>query len=141
METGYDAGKKTKGRKRHLLVDTRGNILNVIVHRADIQDRDGCKLLLRGFNFKTITKIFVDGGYAGKIIDYVKKKYGIILEVVKRTDLHKFVILKKRWIVERTNSWMTTSKRLTRDYENKTKNQEEMIYLRMSQILLNRHFR
>jgi len=110
----------------------------VVVHSADIQDRDGCKLLLDGFDLKTIKKIFVDGGYAGKIIKYVKEKYEVLLEVVKRTDLHKFIILKKRWIVERTNSWMTTCKRLTRDYENKIQNQEAMIYLRMSQVLLNR---
>lgn len=110
----------------------------MVVHSADIQDRDGCKLLLDGFDLKTIKKIFVDGGYAGKIIKYVKEKYEVLLEVVKRTDLHKFIILKKRWIVERTNSWMTTCKRLTRDYENKIQNQEAMIYLRMSQVLLNR---
>lgn len=101
------------------------------MHSADIQDRDGCKLLLDGFDLKTIKKIFVDGGYAGKIIKYVKEKYEVLLEVVKRTDLHKFIILKKRWIVERTNSWMTTCKRLTRDYENKIQNQEAMIYLRI----------
>jgi putative transposase len=112
--------------------------LKVKVHSASIQDRDGCKLLLENFDLKTIKKIFVDGGYAGQIIEYVKEKFGVILEVVKRTDPHKFVILKKRWIVERSNSWLTTCKRLTRDFENKIRNQESMIYLRNSQILLNR---
>lgn len=121
-----------------MLVDIRGNILKVKVHSAGIQDREGSKLLFAGLDFKTIVKIFADGGYTGELIKYVKDKYGIDLEVVKRTDPHKFVILAKRWIVERTNSWMTTCKRLTRDFENKIINQESMIYLRMCQILLNR---
>lgn len=115
--------------------------MKVKVHSAAIQDRDGCKLLLNNFDKTTIKKTFVDGGYSGKIIDFVKERYDLILEVVKRNELHKFVVLPKRWIVERTNSWMSSCKRLCRDFENKIKNQESMIYLRMSQILLNRHFR
>ena len=73
MGNGYDAGKKTKGRKRHLVVDTEGNILDCLVHSAGIQDRDGCKLLLKHFKIpKRLKKIFVDGGYSGKLIKYVK---------------------------------------------------------------------
>ena len=121
-----------------MIVDTLGNILKVKVHSAGIQDREGSKLLFKGFDFETIIKIFADGGYTGELIKYVKDNFNVDLEVVKRTDPHKFVILAKRWIVERTNSWLSSCKRLCRDFENKVRNQESMIYLRMCQILLNR---
>ena len=136
--SGYDAGKKIKGRKRHLLTDTQGLIVNVVVHSAAIQDREGAKLLLnRSKNLlDTIKKIFVDGGYTGKLIAWVKEKYGITLEVVKRNELHKFVVLPKRWIIERTNAWVSKARRLTKDYEKKVRNQESMIYVRMIQLML-----
>lgn len=136
--SGYDAGKKTKGRKRHLLTDTQGLIVNAVVHSASIQDREGAKLLLnRSKNLlESIEKIFVDGGYAGKLIAWVKEKYNIVLEVVRRNELHKFVVLPKRWIIERTNAWISKARRLTKEYEKKTRNQESMIYIRMIQLML-----
>ncbi len=137
-ESGYDAGKKTKGRKRHLLTDTQGLVLNVVVHSAAIQDRDGAKLLF-GRSTQVLTsieKIFVDGGYTGKLVGWVKEKYGIVLEVVKRNELHKFVVLPKRWIIERTNAWISKARRLAKEYEKKVINQESMIYVRMIQLML-----
>jgi len=115
LETGYDAGKKVKGRKRHLLTDTEGLLLDVKVHSAGIQDRDGAKLLLRHAQYvlETIKKIFADGGYAGKLIAWVQEKFGITLEIVKRTELHKFVVLPIRWIIERTNAWVWSVKSTT----------------------------
>lgn len=93
---GYDAGKKVKGRKRHLLVDTLGLLLLVVVHSAGIQDRDGAKLLLekaRGL-FPRLRLLWADGGYAGKLIDWVKMLGGWMLEIVKRSDQAKgFVLL------------------------------------------------
>jgi putative transposase len=138
LETGYDAGKKTKGRKRHLLTDTEGLLLDVQVHSAGIQDRDGAKILLRHakHTLETIEKIFADGGYAGKLIAWVQKKFGITLEIVKRNELHKFVVLPIRWIIERTNAWVSKARRLAKDYERKTLNQESMIYVRMIQLML-----
>jgi len=136
--SGYDAGKKIKGRKRHLLTDTQGFVVNAVVHSAAIQDRDGAKILLRrsGKLLDSIQKIFVDGGYAGKLIESVKEKYNIALEVVKRNELHKFVVLPMRWVIERTNAWISKARRLAKDYEQKTKNQESMIYIRMIQLML-----
>jgi putative transposase len=138
LETGYDAGKKIKGRKRHLLTDTEGLVLDVVVHSAGIQDRDGAKILLRHAKkiLESIEKIFTDGGYAGKLIAWVQKQFGITLEIVKRNELHKFVVLPIRWIVERTNAWVSKARRLAKDYERKTLNQESMIYVRMIQLML-----
>lgn len=138
METGYDAGKKIKGRKRHLLTDTQGLLLDVQVHSAAIQDRDGAKLLLNHGKkvLASINKIFADGGYAGQLIAWVKRKFDIALEIVKRSELHKFVVLPVRWIIERTNAWVSKARRLAKDYEKKTLNQESMIYVRMIQLML-----
>jgi len=138
LETGYDAGKKIKGRKRHLLTDTEGLLLDVRVHSAGIQDRDGAKLLLRHAKktLDSIEKIFADGGYTGKLIAWVQKHFGITLEIVKRNELHKFVVLPVRWIIERTNAWVSKARRLAKDYEKKTLNQESMIYVRMIQLML-----
>ena len=138
LESGYDAGKKIKGRKRHLLTDTEGLLLDVKVHSAGIQDRDGAKLLLRHAKktLGSIETIFADGGYAGKLIGWVQKKFDITLEIIKRNELHKFVVLPLRWIIERTNAWVSKARRLARDYERKTLNQESMIYVRMIQLML-----
>jgi putative transposase len=127
-----------KGRKRHILVDTMGNILTLVIHRADIQDRDGAKSVLKKAKkdglFTTLSLIWADGGYAGKLIAWTKwwcRK--CILEIVKRTDDMKgFVVLPKRWIVERTFGWLGRYRRLAKDYEEKTLRSEAMIYLSMS---------
>lgn len=140
-DSGYDAGKKTKGRKRHHLTDTNGIIIHTKVHNACIQDRDGAKILLKSIPksiLQHVVKIYTDGGYAGKLIDWVKQKFGIALEIVKRSELHKFIILPKRWIIERTNAWIYGAKRLSKEYERKIIHQESMIYLRMAQILWRR---
>jgi transposase len=138
LETGYDAGKKIKGRKRHLLTDTEGLLLDVRVHSAGIQDRDGAKLLLHHArrSLGSIKKIFADGGYAGKLIAWTRKKFDIALEIVKRNELHTFVVLPLRWIIERTNAWVSKARRLARDYEKSPLNQESMIYVRMIQLML-----
>src|SRR5437867_818297 len=128
---GYDAGKKILGRKRHLLVDTLGLILHVVVHSAAIQDRDGARLVLPRLleRFGWLRCIFVDGGYAGELVAWVKKllpRRGLRLEVVKRNeaDKHRFAILPKRWIVERTFGWLSKFRRLAKDYEFRTENSE-----------------
>lgn len=136
--SGYDAGKKTKGRKRHLLTDTQGMLLGMKVHSAAIQDRDGAKLLIKSAEatLATVEKIYADGGYAGKLVEWVRKEYGVTLEIVKRNELHKFVVLPKRWIIERTNAWVSIARRLAKEYERTIRNQESMIYLRMIQLML-----
>lgn len=138
---GYDAGKKIKGRKRHMLVDSLGLILEVKVHPADIQDRDGAKLLLEYIKGKypELVLIWADGGYRGCLIDWVEKNFGIKLEIIKRNDDVKgFQVLPKRWIVERTLGWIGRNRRLSKDYERKCKTEESWIHLAMISLMLNR---
>jgi putative transposase len=140
---GYDAGKKILGRKRHLLVDTLGLILHVVVHSAAIQDRDGAKLVLPILlqRFGWLRCIFVDGGYAGALAAWVKEllpRRGLRVEVVKRShaDKHRFKILPKRWIVERTFGWLSKFRRLAKDYEFRTENSETMILIAATRLML-----
>jgi putative transposase len=117
---GYDAGKKVVGRKRHIAVDTLGMLLSVVVHSADIQDRDGAPDLLRDLARRapTIVKLFADGGYRGpKMAAAVAATGTWELEIVSRKEAHKFVVLPKRWIVERTLAWISRNRRLARDFE------------------------
>lgn len=140
-ERGYDAGKKIKGRKRHLLVDTLGLLLIVVVHSAAIQDRDGAKLVLEKVaqRFPTLKKIWADGGYAGKLIGWVKDTCQCLLEIVKRNDdLKGFVLIPKRWVSERTFGWLTQRRRLARDYERTSSSGEAMIQIAMIRIMLRR---
>jgi putative transposase len=137
-ERGYDAGKKVNGRKRHLLVDTLGLILAVVVHRAAVQDRDGAKLLPALLNFGWVRKVFADGGYAGQLLDWVKgliPQRGLKIEIVKRIA-PGFKILPKRWLVERTFAWLGRYRRLAKDYERKTKHSEATIYIASCKIML-----
>jgi transposase len=137
---GYDAGKKIKGRKRHIAVDTQGNLLAVIVHSAGIQDRVSARaVLMRLFClFGTIRTVFVDGGYTGTLIDWAKQMFGYTVEVVKRTDQHQFKVLPKRWIVERTFAWLNWSRRLSKDYEIHHSSAETMVHIAFAHLLLRR---
>jgi putative transposase len=135
-ESDYDGGKKINGIKRHLLTDTLGLLLTIVVHPANIQDRDGAKLVLKKAKklFSRIKKVFSDQGYAGKLVDWTKQKIGWALEVVKREG-KGFVILPKRWIVERTNSWICKARRLDRNYEQLSRNGEAMVYVTMIHVM------
>ncbi len=140
---GYDAGKKVKGRKRHILVDTLGLLLAVVVHPADIQDRDGAKLVLAKVAglLPRLQLIWADGGYAGKLIAWVKDQCGWLLQTVLRpVGVKGFVLLPRRWVVERTFGWLGRYRRLSKDYERRTDVSEAMIHIamihRMSRYLL-----
>jgi putative transposase len=138
---GYDASKKVTGRKRHILVDTLGLLLNVVVHRASVQDRDGTRRLLRdaGRRFPSIRKIFADAGYQGSTVAQVVADTGTWqLEIVKRTELHRFIVLPKRWIVERTLAWISRNRRLARDFERHASTVVAFIRLAMIRIMLRR---
>lgn len=139
-QRGYDAGKKTKGRKRHIAVDTEGNLLAVIVHSAGIQDRVAARaVLMRLFcRFDSIRKVFVDGGYTGKLIGWAKEMFGYDVEVVPRNQLHKFQVLPKRWVVERTFAWLNWSRRLSKDYELLPASAETIIHIAFAHLLLRR---
>jgi transposase len=119
---GYDAGKKVKGRKVHALVDTEGLPLRLIVHSAGIQDRDGAALVLDRIRqrFNWLELIWADGGYnAHQVKTAAAKQPPLRVEIVKRCDNVKgFLVLPRRWIVERTFSWFGRNRRLAKDYEN-----------------------
>ena len=138
---GYDAGKKINGRKRHVLVDVMGLILMVVVHSAAIQDRYGAKLVLEKVKgkFPRMELIWADGGYSGKLIDWVKQFCGWILEIVKRSDdVQGFKVLPHRWVVERTFGWFGRYRRLSKDYEGLPETSESMIYAVMSLLMVRR---
>ena len=118
---GYDAGKKIMGCKRHILTDTEGHLLSAVVHEACIQDRDGAVLLfsqLFGL-FPFISRIFADGGYAGEKLKQALRSFGNwCIEIVKRSDQAKgFVLLPRRFVVERTFAWFGRNRRLSRQFE------------------------
>src|SRR5664279_1405745 len=108
---GFDAGKKIKGIKRHIIVDTLGLVLAVVVQSASVQDRDGAVDVVNKLfeSWKKVIKIFADGSYRGQLIKTLKTTFKIELEIIKRDELHTFKILPKRWIVERTFAWIDTN--------------------------------
>jgi len=118
---GYDAGKKVKGRKVHALVDTEGLPLRVVVHSAGIQDRDGAALVLDKIRqqFSWLELVWADGGYNAHQVQAAARAAPLRVEIVKRCDDMKgFVVLPRRWVVERTFSWVGRNRRLNKDYEN-----------------------
>jgi putative transposase len=135
---GFDAGKKVKGRKRHLVVDSLGLVLAVVVHSAGIQDKDSAMMVLTELHklWCRIVKVFADGIYKGKLVEQVKQKLHYDLQIVKRTELHSFQVLPWRWIVERTFSWLDTNRRNSKDYERLTETSQAMIHLSAIRIML-----
>ena len=136
---GFDAGKKIKGKKRHVLVDTQGLLMQAIVHSADVQDRDGGVLLLSTLlgRFPYLEKLFTDSAYQGPIFAEALAKIlsRVKIEIVKRSDRAKgFVTLPKRWIVERTIAWLNRCRRLAKDWENL--NVTALMFLRFASIRL-----
>lgn len=118
---GYDAGKKIKGRKRHILTDTCGFLIFILVHAADIQDRDGAADVLKAIRqrFPWLRHVFADGGYAGPKLRNAMASHGTwTIEIIKRSDTAKgFEILPRRWVVERTFAWLGRCRRLAKDWE------------------------
>jgi transposase len=172
-ERGYDGGKKVKGRKRHLLVDTQGLVLEVRVHSAQIQDREGIKLLLESSSpdrFPRLSHLWLDAGYTGqdKGSGWVERTLGWTAEIVRHPpkpapeevmmrwvrefnkeglaiDPKKFVsekgprpFLPKRWVVERTFSWLSQNRRMSKDYERLPESAEAFIYAAMSRLMARR---
>jgi putative transposase len=139
---GYDAHKNVKGRKRHLLVDTLGLPLSVYVTSADVQDRIGARCLLAGLKpfVPRLKKIWADGAYAGeKLAGWLEEQGGWELEIVERDREAKgFEVLPKRWIVERTFSWLIRNRRLSKDYERLVQTSETFIEVAMIRLILRR---
>lgn len=139
---GYDAGKKVTGRKRHIVVDTLGNLLDVVVHAANIQDYHGAKHVLRKVTetVTTLQRIWADGMYEKDgLVEWVRDTLQIALDVVKRSpDQQGFVVLPRRWVVERSFAWLGRYRRLSKDYERCTRSSEGMIYAASIHTMLRR---
>jgi transposase len=138
---GYDAGKKVNGRKRHIAVDTHGLLLAIVVTMAGIQDRDaGLRLLatLRA-RFSTITLVWADAGYAGRLVTWASTVLHLVVEIVKRSDdLTGFHVLPRRWVVERTLAWISKRRRCVRDYETLPEHHEAMVHIAMIMTMARR---
>jgi putative transposase len=139
-DKGFDAGKRVKGIKRHIIVDTMGLILSVVIQSASVQDRNGGLEVIERLteNWRKIIKIFADGGYSGTLVDKVKERFKMVFEIVKRDKEAKFKILPKRWIVERTFAWIDTNRRTSKHYERLNDTGIAMVHLSAIRIMLNR---
>jgi putative transposase len=141
-ERGYDAGKKITGRKRHLAVDTLGLIVAVVVHGAYWQDHDGACLLLMRLKetCARLKVVFADSAYGRNgLPDWVRETFGWVLQTVLRPVKAKgFVVLPKRWIVERTIAWLARYRRHSKDYERNPETSEAMIYIAMINLMSRR---
>ena len=129
------------GRKRHIAVDTLGLLLAVVVHAANIQDRQGGKLVLERLQgrFPNLFRIWADGGYAGQLVAWTWLCCGWFLDIVRRPDgAHGFSVLPRRWVVERTLAWLGRYRRLSKDFEVLPKTSEAWIYMAMSCLMLKR---
>jgi transposase len=139
---GYDAGKKVKGRKIHALVDTEGLPLRVVVHSAAIQDRDGAALVFDRIRqrFNWLELVWADGGYnAGQVKRAAAAPPPLRVEIVKRPNHSSgFIVLPRRWVVERTFSWFGRNRRLAKDYENLADTLAAFITLACIQIAIRR---
>jgi putative transposase len=140
---GFDAGKKVNGRKRHLAVDTLGFLLVVVVHPANVQDRDGGKYVIVHLAapgaFPRLAHLWVDGAYAGQLVAWVAAYAGWTAEVVSRPEGAKgFLLLPRRWVVERTLAWLGRCRRLSKDYEALPDSEEALIHLAMTHVMLRR---
>lgn len=154
---GYDGGKKVNGRKRHLLVDTMGLLLRVVVHPANVQDRDGARLVLAGLGqrFPRLHHLWADQGYTGKLLEWIEQELGWSVEVVERSPRLGFIVtpdhqfqrvalparfepLPRRWVVERAFAWIGRNRRLSKDYEFLPATSETWIHLSMVRVMLKR---
>lgn len=161
---GYDGGKKVKGRRRHVLVDTQGLLLKVMVQAGNISDRGGGKLLLLSLTgmFLSLTHLFADGGYKGRWVNWVKQTLGWTVEIVqhpcaglkglwlpKGQELspeqlamfkgsRSFRVLPRRWVVERTFAWICRYRRHSKDYERLPQSSEALIYAAMIRLMVKR---
>src|SRR5512135_2428740 len=154
---GYDGGKKLSGRKRHLLVDTMGLLLKVVVHAANLQDREGVKILLEPTKgqFERMEKVWVDQAYSGTGKTWIEQQMGWTVEVVERSPRRGWIMtedqglvwvrlpksferLPRRWVVERTIAWIGRYRRMSKDYEYLMSSSEAMVYLTMLRLMLTR---
>jgi putative transposase len=141
---GFDGGKLVKGRKRNLITDTIGLVVLAKVTAANVQDVHAGKQILIELQKRTeritrLQKIFADGGYRGELVNWVKNELHVDIEIVlKLADQKGFQVLPKRWVIERTNAWVTRNRRMARDYERLAETSESFIYILMIRLGLRR---
>ena len=138
---GYDAAKRINGRKRHVAVDTQGLLLDILITPASIQDRDGGRQLLwrLGRHFPTIRLVWADAGYAGKLVTWAAQVLTLVVQIMrKRPGVHRFEVLPRRWVVERTFSWFGKCRRLAIDYERKPEHAQAWVQWAMVRLMVKR---
>ena len=138
---GFDAGKKVNGRKRHIVVDTTGLLLLVVITSAGIQDRDGARTLLAKVKMAmpSLALLWADGGYAGKLLEWAERVTHITIEIVRKPlGIKTFQVLPRRWVVERTFAWIVKCRRLDHDYERLPETSEAMIKWAMIGLMVRR---
>ncbi|MET9736411.1 transposase [Streptomyces sp. NPDC006458] len=138
---GFDGGKQINGRKRHIVVDTLGLLLGVMVTAADTGDRAAAQVLLERVTdaHHRLALVWADGGYTGSLVEYCLATLALVLAIVKRSDdMRGFVVLPKRWIVERLFAHLMRTRRLARDFERRTTSAEAMIYWSMTLLMTRR---
>ena len=141
VSKGYDAGKKVSGIKRHVAVDTQGLPHAIHVTTADVTDRAGALAMFgrRRGDLNRVRNVMVDGGYSGKpFAREVRNLLGASVEVVKRNELHTFVVLPKRWVVERSFAWLEKCRRLWKNCEGKLNTSLQMVVLAFAVLILKR---
>ena len=134
-------GKKVTGRKRHILVDTEGNLVVVIVHPAHISDREGADWVLEAAIEKSrrLRHVWADSNYSGELVEWWQSEHGITIEIVgKQPGQQTFVVAPRRWVVERTLAILGRARRLSKDYEREEIYSESMVYLASISSLLRR---
>ena len=143
-QRGFDGGKRVSGRKRVLMTDSLGLILLAQVRAANVQDVHAGRQILETLSQKPeqlhrLQKIIADGGFRGDLVEWVWQQLHVILEIVLQLGDHKgFQVLPKRWIIERTNAWMSRNRRLARDYEHCVSSSEAFLYIAMTRLMLRR---
>jgi transposase len=138
---GYDAGKKVSGIKRHIAVDTQGLPHAIHITTANVTDRDGAEVMISNEkeNLSDVKNFLVDGGYSGENFSKkIKNILGATVTVAKRSELHKFVVIPQRWVVERSFGWVEKSRRLWKNCERKINTSLQMVVLRFIELLLKR---
>lgn len=143
MSVDLTGEKKLQGRKRHIIVDTEGNLLKVVVHRADIHDSTGAYYVLEDIDecYPQLELLWADQGYRGELVEYMQERYEITLDIVaKPADQTGFVVLPRRWVVERTFAWLGRYRRLSKDYERRVEYSESWVYIAsIARLLQNLH--
>lgn len=137
---GFDAGKRIKGSKRRIIVDTLGLVLAVVIQSGSLQDRDGAAAVISKMlqSYRKVTILFADGSYRGKLIGWVKSIFKISLQIIKRDEKHNFKVVPKRWMVERTFAWIDAHRRNAKNYERLNNTSIAMVQLASIKIMVNR---